>query len=84
MNPSEKKSRCLDAQRAARRIRAAGACRITGQHRSTQRHKPRGHDRDDGLRECLRTLLREHPRWGYRRAWAHLREEGWLINHKKI
>jgi putative transposase len=60
------------------------ACRITGQHRSTQRHRPRRSDRDDGLRAHLRELSREHPRWGYRRAWASLRGEGWEVNRKKI
>jgi putative transposase len=45
------------------------ACQITGQHRSTQRHQPnRGADRDDALRERLRRLSAEHPRWGYRLA----------------
>lgn len=60
------------------------ACRITGQHRSTQRHRPRRQDRDDALRARLRSLSREHPRWGYRRAWASLRSEGWEANRKKI
>lgn len=60
------------------------ACRIAGQHRSTQRHQPRTNDRDDGLRAELRTLSREHPRWGYRKAWAALREQGWEANRKKI
>lgn len=60
------------------------ACRIAGQHRSTQRHRPRRSDRDDALRVRLRSLSREHPRWGYRRAWASLREEGWPANRKKI
>jgi putative transposase len=60
------------------------ACRITGQHRSTQRHRPRRSDRDDGLRGRLRALSRQHPRWGYRRAWAFLRSEGWELNRKKI
>lgn len=46
------------------------ACRITGQHRSTQRHRPLRGDRDDALRARLRSLSREHPRWGYRHAWA--------------
>ena len=32
----------------------------------------------------LRELSREHPRWGYRRAWATLRGEGWAVNRKKI
>jgi putative transposase len=60
------------------------ACRITGQHRSTQRHEPRRRDRDEALRARLRGLSREHPRWGYRRVWASLRGEGWQVNRKKI
>lgn len=60
------------------------ACRITGQHRSTQRHMPRCGDRDEGLRVRLRGLSREHPRWGYRRVWASLRNDGWAVNRKKI
>ena len=60
------------------------ACRITGQHRSTQRHEPRRGDRDEALRTRLRKLSREHPRWGYRRVWATLRNDGWAVNRKKI
>ncbi len=61
------------------------ACRITGQHRSSQRHQPlRGRDRDDALRARLRRLSAEHPRWGYRLAWGRLRDEGWQVNRKKI
>jgi transposase InsO family protein len=60
------------------------ACRIAGQHRSTQRHRPRGRDRDDALRARLRELSSAHPRWGYRKAWACLREQGWVANRKKI
>ena len=60
------------------------ACRIAGQQRSTQRHMSRCLDRDDELRLRLRTLSRQHPRWGYRLAWALLREEGWAVNRKKI
>jgi transposase InsO family protein len=61
------------------------ACQITGQHRFTQRHQPRrGADRDDALRERLRRLSGEHPRWGYRLAWGAVRHEGWAVNRKKI
>jgi putative transposase len=61
------------------------ACQVTGQHRSTQRHQPRrGADRDDALRERLRKLSAEHPRWGYRLAWGAVRNEGWAVNRKKI
>ncbi len=55
------------------------ACQITGRHRSTQRHRPsRGADRDDALRERLRRLSLEHPRWGYRMAWGVVRNEAGL------
>ncbi len=61
------------------------ACRIAGQRRSTQRHRPRRPlDRDDALRQELRSLSRAHPRWGYRKAWAALRERGFEANRKKI
>ena len=56
-----------------------------GQHRSTQRHRPR---RGGGATTrcgsgCGRSRA-EHPRWGYRRAWGAVREEGWAVNRKKI
>ena len=60
------------------------ACRIVGQHRSTQRHQPIEPDRDRALREELRRLSRAHPRWGYRRAHAQLRGQGWRVNRKAI
>ena len=60
------------------------ACQIVGQHRSTQRHQPGEPDRDRSLREQLRQLSRAHPRWGYRRAHAQLRQQGWCVNRKAI
>jgi putative transposase len=60
------------------------ACQLVGQHRSTQRHQPAESDRDRALREELRRLSRAHPRWGYRRAHAVLREQGWTVNRKAI
>ena len=60
------------------------ACRLVGQHRSTQRHQPLQPDRDRKLREQLRAFSRAHPRWGYRRAHAVLREQGWTVNRKAV
>jgi putative transposase len=59
------------------------ACEITGQHRSTQRHQPKRAVDDHALRERLREISRERPRWGYRRAHAMLLEEGWSHNRKR-
>lgn len=41
-------------------------------------------DREDGLRRRLREVSRAHPRYGYRRAWALLRQDGWEVNRKRI
>jgi putative transposase len=60
------------------------ACRIVGQHRSTQRHQPTEPDRDRALRAELRQLSRIHPRWGYRRVHAQLLKQGWRVNRKAI
>jgi putative transposase len=60
------------------------ACRIAGQYRSTQPHQPTEPDRDRALREQLRQLSRDHPRWGYRRAHAQLRGQGWTLNRKAV
>jgi putative transposase len=60
------------------------ACQLVGQHRSTQRHQPVEPQRDQALRAELRQLSRVHPRWGYRRAHAVLREQGWSVNRKAI
>jgi len=60
------------------------ACQLVGQHRSTQRYEPKSGHGDEALRERLREFSRSRPRWGYRRAWAVLREEGWVVNRKRI
>jgi putative transposase len=63
------------------------ACRVTGQHRTTQRHRPASQtpgDPDAALREWLRQWAKEHPRWGFRRAYHAARAHGWYVNHKRL
>ena len=59
------------------------ACRIVGQHRSTQRHEPDVAPDDAALRAELRRISRRRPRWGYRRAHQLLLEQGWRLNRKR-
>ncbi len=59
------------------------ACLLTGQHRSTQRHAPSPAVDDGDLRAQLREIAARKPRWGYRRAHAQLRRDGWSINRKR-
>jgi len=60
------------------------ACRVVGQHRSTQRREPVRPADDAALRSELRKFSAERPRWGYRRAHHRLREEGWEVNRKRV
>lgn len=63
------------------------ACRVTGQHRATQRRAPASTtpaDPDAALRAWLRGWARAHPRRGFRNAYHDARGEGWAVNHKKV
>ena len=62
------------------------ACRVTGQHRATQRHPPVSttpEDLDAALREWLRAWAKDHPRRGFRPAYHDARAEGWNVNHHR-
>src|SRR5262249_61505499 len=43
-----------------------------------------GGDGEAARRVWRRDLARRPPRYGYRRAWALLRREGWAINRKRV
>jgi putative transposase len=60
------------------------ACRVTGQHRSTQRRPARPMPNEEAkLRRRLRAIARDHPRWGWKTAHVILRREGHTINRKR-
>jgi putative transposase len=60
------------------------ACRVAGQHRSTQRKQPQPpRSEDERLAGRLREIAKEHPRWGWKRAHTILLREGWTINRKR-
>jgi putative transposase len=60
------------------------ACRLIGAARSTVRYRRRGGDDDGVLRDRLRELAAERPRFGYRRLHVLLRREGRVVNHKRV
>jgi hypothetical protein len=60
------------------------ACRVVGQHRSTQRYEGVPGDYEMRLVKAMNELAAKHPRYGYRMVWARLRSEGWQINRKRI
>ena len=60
------------------------ACRVIGQPRSTQRYNQQTVDDEELLTKRMVELASEYSRYGYRRVTAMLRNEGWLVNHKRV
>ena len=60
------------------------ACRLVTQPRSTQRYQRKIKDDEAALVKRMHEIVRQHPRYGYRRAWALLRQDGWRVNRKRV
>lgn len=60
------------------------ACRVLGQHRSTQRKVPRGRSDEAALAADITELALRYGRYGYRRIAALLHEAGWSVNVKRV
>jgi transposase InsO family protein len=60
------------------------ACRVLGQHRSTQRKVPTTPDDEAALTADIIELARRYGRYGYRRITALLRHAGWVVNKKRV
>ena len=60
------------------------ACKVLGQHRSTQRKKPEGRLDEEALTADIIRLASRYGRYGYRRITAMLRSEGWTVNAKRV
>jgi len=59
-------------------------CRVLGQPRSTQRYQRRQPEDEETLTRRIISLASDYGRYGNRRVTALLREEGWLVNHKRV
>ncbi len=60
------------------------ACRVLGQHRSTQRKARRTADDEAALTQAVVELATQYGRYDYRRITALLHAEGWACNHKRV
>ena len=60
------------------------ACKVLGQHRSTQRKKPQSRPDEEALTTDIIRLASRYGRYGYRRMTAMLRSEGWTVNAKRV
>ena len=59
-------------------------CRLLGQPRSTQRREAKKRGDEQALRDEIIKLACQYGRYGYRRITALLRNQGWVVNHKRV
>jgi putative transposase len=60
------------------------ACRVTGQPRTSQRYQSKPRDDEAALVKRMLELVRQRPRFGYRRIAALLRKEFWRASATRI
>ena len=81
----DRRRRCVVVLQERFGVSQRRACRVVGQHRSTQRRPARPVPAaDEKLRRRLRVFARNHPRLGWRKAHDVVRREGWTVNHKRL
>ncbi|UHD45786.1 IS3 family transposase [Aureimonas altamirensis] len=86
LSPARRRA-CIDHVRSVlpKTVSERRICRALGQHRSTQRRRPRGRDNEAQLTEDIVELARCYGRYGYRRIAALLRSQaGWVVNDKRV
>ena len=83
LSPARRRQ-CVDHLQAELGISERRACAVAGQHRSTQRKRPRGRDDEEALTHAIIRLASQYGRYGYRRITALLRTEGWHVNAKRV
>ena len=60
------------------------ACRILSQPRTSQRYEPQPRDDEHSLVKRMFELVRERPRFGYRRIAVLLKREDWRVSATRI
>jgi len=75
---------CIDRVRDKLGVSERRTCRVLKQHRTTQRHIPRGREDEERLVGDMIELARQYGRYGYRRVAALLRNAGWHVNDKRV
>ena len=83
MSPARRRA-CIEHVRQKLQVSERLACRVLGQHRSTQRKAPRGRADEEALTADIIALASQYGRYGYRRITALLRNAGWAVNVKRV
>lgn len=78
VSPSRRRD-AVEYLKRRHRVSERRACKLVGQHRSTNRYRPLPGDFELRLVARMNELAATYPRWGYRRICSLLRAEGWAV-----
>jgi len=83
LSPARRRA-CIDYVIAEHGVSERFACRVLGQHRSTQRKSAVVVEDEVALTAAIVALALQYGRYGYRRITALLRRDGWTVNVKRV
>ncbi|MGO9388615.1 IS3 family transposase [Rhodoblastus sp.] len=83
LSPARRRA-CVEHVKSELGVPERRACRVLGQHRSTQRKTPTTPDDEAALRADIIALATQYGRYGYRRIAALLERAGWAVNIKRV
>jgi putative transposase len=81
---TEQRRRVVTHLKAAINVSARRAMRVVGLSRSRWHYQPQRPLRDAPVRERLKALAAQRPRFGYKRLHVLLRREGIVVNLKRV
>ena len=80
----DRRRACVDHGIDELKVSERRACRVLGQHRSTQRKIAKTPDDEAALTADITALALQYGRYGYRRITAMLHQAGWIVNVKRV
>ncbi|PWE52240.1 IS3 family transposase [Metarhizobium album] len=83
LSPARRRA-CVDHVTDELKVSERRACRVLGQHRSTQRKTAKTPDDEMALTADITALALQYGRYGYRRITAMLHRAGWIVNVKRV
>ncbi|TXN20725.1 IS3 family transposase [Methylobacterium sp. WL9] len=83
LSPARRRA-CVDHVVAEHGVSERFACRVLGQHRSTQRTSAVVVEDEVALTAAIVALALQYGCYGYRRITAMLRRNGWTVNVKRV
>lgn len=81
--PGRRREAVAHLRRAFPKVSERRACRVVGQPRTTERHRPRKKDDEPAILKRMHELVRERPRFGYRRIHMLLVREGFRLGRHR-